>query len=170
MRTPSLKLLNCLCTELVLLNRRTQIASMLTADALALPCCFLIAMTLRAGDASLAVLYGGLSYGLISVIVASCARGNAVPVSGAGGSIGSALCRQIVTLAPTRLHLVDHGGCALNTIEQALVNRFRGMIQAIVKAIVTEYIPQRPAAPVPTPLLHMQAKKPLLEINVPYCI
>ena len=60
-------------------------------------------------------------------LFAHCVRGKAVLVTGAGGSIGSELCRQIVTLAPTQLHLVDHSEFALYTIKQELVNRFPGL-------------------------------------------
>ncbi len=56
-----------------------------------------------------------------------CVRGNTVLVTGAGGSIGSELCRQIVTLAPAQLHLLDHSEFALYTIKQELASRFPGL-------------------------------------------
>ena len=56
-----------------------------------------------------------------------CVNGKVVLVTGAGGSIGSELCRQIVTLQPTQLHLLDHSEYALYTIKQELVNRFPGL-------------------------------------------
>lgn len=60
-------------------------------------------------------------------LFARCARGKTVLVTGAGGSIGSELCRQIVTLGPSRLHLLDHSEYALYTIRQELVTRFPGL-------------------------------------------
>lgn len=56
-----------------------------------------------------------------------CVRGKTVLVTGAGGSIGSELCRQIVTLAPSRLHLLDHSEFALYTVRQELEGRFPGI-------------------------------------------
>jgi FlaA1/EpsC-like NDP-sugar epimerase len=57
-------------------------------------------------------------------LFARCVHGKTVLVTGAGGSIGSELCRQIVTLAPARLHLLDHSEFALYTIRQELATRF----------------------------------------------
>ena len=57
-------------------------------------------------------------------LFARCVRAKGVLVSGAGGSIGSELCRQIATLGPTRLHLLDHSEYALYTIRQELAARF----------------------------------------------
>ena len=56
-------------------------------------------------------------------LFARCVHDKIVLVTGAGGSIGSELCRQIVTLAPAQLHLLDHSEFALYTIRQELTSR-----------------------------------------------
>jgi FlaA1/EpsC-like NDP-sugar epimerase len=54
-----------------------------------------------------------------------CIRGNVVMVTGAGGSIGSELCRQILTQAPTTLILFEHSEYNLYRIHQELEQRVR---------------------------------------------
>ncbi|MBC3236652.1 polysaccharide biosynthesis protein [Pseudomonas lurida] len=53
-----------------------------------------------------------------------CIKSRVVLVTGAGGSIGSELCRQILTLQPTHLLLFDHGEynlyCVLSELEQRI--------------------------------------------------
>lgn len=55
-------------------------------------------------------------------LLARCVAGRSVMVTGAGGSIGSELCRQIVRLRPSRLVLLDHSEFALFQIEQELAS------------------------------------------------
>ena len=49
--------------------------------------------------------------------------GRTVLVTGAGGSIGSELCRQIGRLSPHRLVLVDHAEDNLFEVERSLAER-----------------------------------------------
>jgi FlaA1/EpsC-like NDP-sugar epimerase len=61
---------------------------------------------------------------------ASYLENQTVLVTGAGGSIGSELCRQIARLGPQRLILVDQGETALFEIERELVDE-RGFAPSI---------------------------------------
>ncbi len=61
---------------------------------------------------------------------ASYLQNETVLVTGAGGSIGSELCRQIARLGPQRLILVDQGETALFEIERELVDE-RGFAPSV---------------------------------------
>src|SRR5438094_9754140 len=61
---------------------------------------------------------------------AAYVRDQTVLVTGAGGSIGSELCRQIARLNPQRLVLVEQGETGLFEIERELVDE-RGFAAAV---------------------------------------
>ncbi len=66
--------------------------------------------------------------------VASYLQGHTVLVTGAGGSIGSELCRQIARVGPARLILVDNAETALFDIERELVDE-RSFTPAVPKLV-----------------------------------
>jgi len=53
-------------------------------------------------------------------LIGACVAGRSVMVTGAGGSIGSELCRQVAGLGATRLVLVEHAEAALYAIDEEL--------------------------------------------------
>ena len=58
-------------------------------------------------------------------LIATCITGKSVLVTGAGGSIGSELCRQILKQRPSRLLLLELSEFALYSIEQELRDLIR---------------------------------------------
>jgi FlaA1/EpsC-like NDP-sugar epimerase len=66
--------------------------------------------------------------------VGSFLEGHTVLVTGAGGSIGAELCRQIARVGPTRLILVDNAETPLFEIERELVSE-RDFTAAIPKLV-----------------------------------
>jgi len=76
---------------------------------------------------------------LNSVGIADMLRGRVVLVTGAGGSIGSELCRQILSHEPKQLILVDQTESVLFEIEQELIGTERGRrILPLIADIVDE--------------------------------
>jgi FlaA1/EpsC-like NDP-sugar epimerase len=61
-------------------------------------------------------------------VVSSSIRGRIVLVTGAGGSIGSELCRQVARFGPSRLVLVERFENALFEIHRELVRTFPGVL------------------------------------------
>ena len=61
-----------------------------------------------------------------------------VMVTGAGGSIGSELCRQVLSHRPSRLILLDHAEFNLYSIEQELASAAGGTVDALLGDIRDE--------------------------------
>jgi FlaA1/EpsC-like NDP-sugar epimerase len=53
-------------------------------------------------------------------LLSACIRGKSILITGAGGSIGSELCRQIIDLSPRRLVILEVSELALYEIEREL--------------------------------------------------
>ena len=71
--------------------------------------------------------------------ILSLLKNKVVLVTGAGGSIGSELCRQIGNFNPQRLVMIDHSEYLLFEIEQELLERgFGGMILPLVGNILDQ--------------------------------
>jgi FlaA1/EpsC-like NDP-sugar epimerase len=101
--------------------------------------------------------------------IASYLAGETVLVTGAGGSIGAELCRQIARVGAGRLVLVDHSEAALFQIERELLEE-RGFSSAVpVLGDVKDRVKMREVFSryEPTVVFHAAAYKhvPLLEAN-----
>jgi FlaA1/EpsC-like NDP-sugar epimerase len=97
-------------------------------------------------------------------------QGKTVMVTGAGGSIGSELCRQIAALKPVRLIAVDHSENQIFEIEAELKARFPGL--SLLPGIADIRDAGRLHGIVgtlrPDTIFHAAAHKhvPLMEVNV----
>src|SRR5438034_4258076 len=100
---------------------------------------------------------------------AACVREQTVVVTGAGGSIGSELCRQIARLGPQRLVLVEQGETGLFEIERELVDErgFAAVVPVLGDCKSRTKMRQIFERYKPTVVFHAAAYKhvPLLEAN-----
>jgi FlaA1/EpsC-like NDP-sugar epimerase len=101
--------------------------------------------------------------------IAGYLTGEVVLVTGAGGSIGAELCRQIARVGPTRLVLVDNGEPGLFEIERELVDErgFRATAAVLADAGNEQKMRQVFEKYRPAVVFHAAAYKhvPLMEAN-----
>jgi len=102
--------------------------------------------------------------------VSAYVRGTCVMVTGAGGSIGSELCRQLARHQPAQLVLVGHGEFSIFNVERELRKYFPGLLLDPVIADVrdVERIEHIVRQYRPATIFHAAAHKhvPLMECNV----
>jgi FlaA1/EpsC-like NDP-sugar epimerase len=71
------------------------------------------------------------------ILLAKNITGRTVLVTGAGGSIGSELCRQILGQGPAKLLLVEHSEFALYAIHQELESKLAGRSSVLVPLLAS---------------------------------
>ena len=84
--------------------------------------------------------------------IEGCLRGKRVLVTGAGGSIGSEICRQVARFQPKKIVLFENAETPLFQIERELLMKFPGLrivpiigdirFKARVEAIFDEFLPE----------------------------
>ena len=94
----------------------------------------------RIREVAIEDLLGREPVNLDEEIVGASIRGRVVFVTGAGGSIGSELCRQICRFGPARLVLVERFENALFEIHRELVHAFPGVLIEPAVADVTDEV------------------------------
>lgn len=72
-----------------------------------------------------------------SILLAMNVSGKVVLVTGAGGSIGSELCRQILSVGPKKLLLIELSEYALYRIHQELEEKLAGRVVEIVPLLAS---------------------------------
>jgi FlaA1/EpsC-like NDP-sugar epimerase len=120
-------------------------------------------------DVSLDDLLGRDPVRLDTDKISAYLQGKRVLITGAGGSIGSELCRQVARFNPAKLVLFDNGETPLFSIDQELRNRHPKLhiypiigdirYRARVEAIFDEFMPEV--------VFHAAAYKhvPMMEVN-----
>lgn len=97
--------------------------------------------------------------------------GHTVMVTGAGGSIGSELCRQLMRFSPGKIILLGHGEFSIYTIDMELKNKYKTLDVEIIPVIADVQDRNRIFEVVneyrPTIIYHAAAHKhvPLMEYN-----
>ena len=104
---------------------------------------------------------------LDEVGISECLSGRTVLVTGAGGSIGSELCRQVARYGPARLVLYEQSEFALYSVEQQLSEQFPHLplVRLIADVKTLDHLRRTFAAWRPQVVFHAAAYKhvPLME-------
>ena len=120
-------------------------------------------------DVSIEDLLGRDTVSLDQALIQDFVANRCVVVSGAGGSIGSEICRQVAQFGPRQLLLLERSEFALFQIEQELTRRFPHLdLQALICDICdTARVDQIFRASKPEVVFHAAAHKhvPLMENN-----
>ncbi|HEY0325206.1 MAG TPA: nucleoside-diphosphate sugar epimerase/dehydratase [Allosphingosinicella sp.] len=113
----------------------------------------------------------------LSGLIREAVAGRTILVTGAGGSIGSEICRQVMRAQPKKLVLFDHSEFALYSIEQELIEALeqipadeRPELAAEMGSMLNDQLVRRViAAHGIDTIYHAAAYKhvPLLELNEP---
>jgi FlaA1/EpsC-like NDP-sugar epimerase len=102
-------------------------------------------------------------------LISSYVRGKRILVTGAGGSIGSELCRQILKFAPAEIQLLGRGENSIYEIHRELTRhaRFTRLVQVIGDVINKKKLEGVFAMYRPQIVFHAGADKhvPLMELN-----
>lgn len=85
----------------------------------------------------MAVLLGREAISPDNQLMRACTKGKSIMVTGAGGSIGSELCRQLCNQEPATIILFERSECALYEIE----GEIRGLISAREEAKCIKIVP-----------------------------
>jgi FlaA1/EpsC-like NDP-sugar epimerase len=103
-------------------------------------------------------------------LVRSLATGETTLVTGAGGSIGGELCRQLAQLEPSRIVLLGHGENSIFDIQQELAERFPSvpLVPVIADVRDREGLRQAFERYAPYSVFHAAAHKhvPLMEAHI----
>lgn len=101
--------------------------------------------------------------------IAGYIRGRRVLVTGAGGSIGSELCRQVASFGPSELHLLGHGENSIFDIQNELQQKHPELtLTALIADVQDELSIRRLFEKIrPEVVFHAAAHKhvPLMEFN-----
>ena len=71
------------------------------------------------------------------ILLAMNIRNKVIMVTGAGGSIGGELCRQILSVDPSKLLLIEQSEFSLYTIQQQLQEKIKGRDTALVPLLAS---------------------------------
>ena len=120
-------------------------------------------------DVAIEDLLGRMSISLDDAAIQNYLNGMRVLVSGAAGSIGSEICRQVATYSPAMLVLLDSAETPLFFIEQELTARFPALrIEAVLCDVRTQKrLDQVFSETMPEVVFHAAAYKhvPMVEQN-----
>ncbi|HKW94254.1 MAG TPA: nucleoside-diphosphate sugar epimerase/dehydratase, partial [Methylomirabilota bacterium] len=119
-------------------------------------------------DLAVADLLGRAPVGLDMDTARHLVEGKRVLVTGAGGTIGSELCRQIAALGPKRLVLFERYENALWAVERSVAGLGAERVHAVIADVTDEQrVDEVLAEHRPELILHAAAHKhvPLMELN-----